>query len=144
MRAAAGRPGRRALSVKNTSRRAHHEHVLDGKATTELARILACIRDSAVELNRRQISELTGIPINAVTGRVNSVLEDKDLRDGLMKADRETGKRKPALIRVAYELVDPVTHRSVEYLELLPHVKPPRAVHFDLAAKQLPMELPCR
>lgn len=91
------------MTVKATSRSSYYQHVITGKAETQRERILACLLDSAVPLNRRQISELTGIPINAVTGRVNALME-KD-RDGY------------AFVVKAYDGRDPVTRRPCEYLE---------------------------
>ena len=76
----------------------HREHVLSGKATSQNNRILTCLFESAVPLCRRQIMKLTGIEINAVCGRVNTLIKSE-------------------LVRVAYEAVDPATNRLAEFLE---------------------------
>lgn len=88
--------------MKGTSKQAFREHVAEGGARTQREIILECIRDSAVPVNRRQIGELTGIPINAVTGRVNELM-DKNA-DGW------------APVKIAHEGRDPVTGRPCEFL----------------------------
>src|SRR3989304_1279502 len=45
-----------------------------GAPPSQRAKILACRFDSAVPLSRQQIVQLTGIPLNAVCGRVNQLL----------------------------------------------------------------------
>lgn len=91
------------MGVRGTSRSAYQEHVVAGKAETQRERILECLRDSATPLNRRQIHKITGIPINAVTGRVNALMEEKD--------------GAPALVHKVYDGRDPVTGAPCEFLE---------------------------
>jgi hypothetical protein len=91
------------MAVRGTSRSAYQEHVVSGKAVTQRERILECLRDAATPLNRRQIHKLTGIPINAVAGRVNALMEEK------------AGNH--ALVRKVYDGRDPVTGAPCEYLE---------------------------
>ena len=93
----AGRPGRRPLT-SFTSRHAYAEQVVSGRATTQRERILECLKASAVPLTRRQLSELTRIPLNAVCGRVNVLVTD-------------------GLARVAFEDEDQVTHTRAQFLE---------------------------
>ena len=81
-----------------TSLVGHREHILSGKATSQRNRILACLFESAVPLCRRQIMKLTGIEINAVCGRVNTLIKSE-------------------LVRVAYEAVDPATDHLAQFLE---------------------------
>src|SRR3990167_6726271 len=76
----------------------YREHVLSGKATSKNNRILTCLFESAVPLCRRQIMKLTGIEINAVCGRVNTLIKSE-------------------LLRVAYEAVDPATCRLAQFIE---------------------------
>ena len=78
-----------------TSQHAHRAHLLSGMRT-QRERVLLCIQANA-PCSRRQIKELTGIEINAVCGRVNT----------LLKSD---------LIRVLFEGTDPLTKKTVEYL----------------------------
>ena len=87
--------------VAQTSRGAYYEHVLNGGARTQRERIMALWDFMQIPLNRRQISELTHIPINAVCGRVGALLE----------AD--------ALV-VSHTDLDPETNKRVEYLEPAP------------------------
>jgi hypothetical protein len=95
--------GLEILTVKPTSKQAFREHVEERKARTQREIILECIRDSSVPINRNQICKLTGIRINAVTGRVNELLQKN--ADGW------------APVRVAYEGRDPKSNRPCEYLE---------------------------
>ena len=91
-------------SVRLTSLHAHTEQVISGRARTQREKILECLRQHNGSLTRRMISELTRIPINAVTGRVNAMLP----------ADGKIG-----LVRVAYEEIDPGTARVSEWIELV-------------------------
>ena len=86
--------------VKTTSIRAYMKSAVDGKLKPQRLRIYDCLMDSAVPLTRRQISKLTGIEINAVTGRVNSMISSE----------------RP-LIKVAYIGNDPATGNRAEFLE---------------------------
>ena len=107
----------------DTSRSAHRQHAIDGKATTQLARILAYVRHAGNPVSRAQIAHAFSkdygraawgerrlttwdggpvIPLASVCGRVNSVLEDPDLRDGLTRARPDDGQRDQAFLRVAY------------------------------------------
>jgi len=90
--------------VRLTSLHAHTEQVISGRARTQREKILECLRQHNGSLTRRMISELTRIPINAVTGRVNAMLP----------ADGKIG-----LVRVAYEEVDPGTARVSEWIDLV-------------------------
>ena len=78
-----------------TSSHAHRAHLLSGMRT-QRERVLACIVANA-PCSRRQIKELTGIEINAVCGRVNT----------LLKSD---------LVAVLFEDRDPNTDKLVEML----------------------------
>ena len=102
-------------NVRLTSLEAHTEQIISGRARTQRERILECLRQSRGPLTRRMISELTRIPINAVTGRVNAMLP----------ADGKIG-----LVRVAYEEVDPGTARVSEWIELVTPEPVQREFHF--------------
>jgi chromosome segregation and condensation protein ScpB len=91
-----------------TSLTSYREAVLNGKLSGQRARIMACLFDSAVPLSRQQITQVTGIPINAVCGRVNELL-------GRVKDIPEEKQIK--LIRVAYEEKHPISGGTREYLE---------------------------
>ena len=85
-------------NVSLTSTHAHREQIVSGRAQSQRERILECLKNSAVPLTRRQISELTRIPINAVCGRVNTLVASE-------------------LVRVAYEDEDQGTGTSAQFLE---------------------------
>lgn len=85
-------------NVSLTSAHAHREQILSGRSATQRGRILDCLRNSAVPLTRRQISELTRIPINAVCGRVNTLVAS-------------------GLVRVVYEDEDQGTATRAQFLE---------------------------
>jgi hypothetical protein len=88
----------RSEGVTTTSRHAHRKQIISGRAASQRERILECLRNSAVPLTRRQIAELTRIPINAVCGRVNVLVAS-------------------GLARVAYEDEDQVTGTRAQFLE---------------------------
>jgi predicted ArsR family transcriptional regulator len=85
-------------NVSLTSLHAHREQIVSGRGQSQRERILECLKASAVPLTRRQISELTRIPINAVCGRVNTLVASE-------------------LVRVAYEDEDQGTGTSAQFLE---------------------------
>src|SRR3970040_1696574 len=95
-----------------TSLVGYREHVLSGKATAQRNQILSCLFESAVPLCRRQIAKLTNIEINAVCGRVNTLIKSE-------------------LVRVTYEAVDPMTNRLAEFIEpTWPQLKQKSFEHF--------------
>ena len=121
----------------DTSRSAHRQHAIDGKATTQIQRILAFVRHAGNPVSRAQIAHAFSkdygraawgerrittwddgppIPLASVCGRVNSVLEDPDLRDGLTRARPDDGQRDPAFLRVAYRAPGELGH-EVEFIE---------------------------
>ena len=81
-----------------TSLVGYREHVISGKATSQRNRILGCLFESDTPLDRRQLSVLTRIPINAVCGRVNTLIKSE-------------------LVHVAYEAVDPATGHIAQFIE---------------------------
>jgi len=90
----------------------YREHVLSGKATSQNNRILTCLFESAVPLCRRQIAKLTNIEINAVCGRVNTLIKSE-------------------LVRVVYEAPDPITGKLAQFLEpIWPQLKQKTFEHF--------------
>ena len=73
-------------NVSLTSLHAHQEQVVSGRAQTQTEKILDCLL-SVDALTRRQISELSRLPINVVCARVDVLIksgrahvayEDKD------------------------------------------------------------------
>lgn len=85
-------------NVSLTSLHAHTEQIVSGRAQSQRERILDCLKNSTVPLTRRQLSELTRIPINAVCGRVSTLLASD-------------------LVRIAYEDEDQGTGTSAQFLE---------------------------
>jgi len=86
--------------VTATSRSSYRDHVISGKAKSQRQKILDLLEMASLPRNRREISLLLGIPINAVCGRVAALLENGD-------------------IRIAYVERDPQTNQRVEYLEFV-------------------------
>lgn len=60
--------------IRQTSLAAHHEHATSGALLTQQGFILQFLRDNGPH-TRQQISDATGIQINAVSGRVNKLIE---------------------------------------------------------------------
>jgi len=60
---------------------------------TQRERILDFLERHQMPRNRREISVMTGISINAVCGRVNALLEDDELHVAYVDEDQVTGKR---------------------------------------------------
>ena len=82
--------------VKSTSRSSYYQHVIEGKAKTQREQILECLKDSK-PLTRLQISDITGIRLTSVCGRVNALIENGQ-------------------VSVDHEGIDPATNRPAEYL----------------------------
>ena len=86
--------------IAYTSIAAYRESVLDGTVTAqhgEIMRLMYRAREYGVVLNRRIIAVRSGFPINAVTGRVRTLIDS-------------------GLLEVESERVDPITKKKVEYL----------------------------
>jgi hypothetical protein len=63
------------MPPKSSSIRAYIDHVRNGGVKRQQDKIMACyLENDPVWLTRNQVEELTGIRINAVTGRVNILL----------------------------------------------------------------------
>ena len=82
--------------VKPTSRSSYYDHVMEGKAKTQRERILECLENSK-PLTRLQISDITGIRLTSVCGRVNALIENNQ-------------------VSIDHEGIDPATNRPAEYL----------------------------
>jgi len=87
------------IGPKTASREAYREHVISGKAQSQRNRILNFMERHQLPRNRREISLLTGFPINVVTARVNALIENGDLVE-------------------EHFCVDPVTRHRVGYVEI--------------------------
>jgi predicted ArsR family transcriptional regulator len=82
--------------IKATSRSSYYQHVIEGKAKTQREQILECLENSK-PLTRLQISDITGIRLTSVCGRVNALIENEQ-------------------VSVDHDGVDPATNRPAEYL----------------------------
>lgn len=85
--------------VKTASRLAYREHVISGRAKYQREIVLEFMERHQLPRNRREISLLTGLPINVVTARVNALIENGDLIE-------------------QHFAVDPVTNQRVGYVEI--------------------------
>lgn len=79
--------------MRDTSLAAHHQHSVSGAMLSQRQFILKFLQDNGSR-TRQQISDVTGIPINAVCGRVNELL-----KQGLVT---DSQKVKTAYGRTAY------------------------------------------
>lgn len=91
--------------VRDTSREAYKKVVISGKAQSQRNRILRFMERHQLPRNRREISVLTGFPINIVTARVNALIKNGDLVE-------------------EHFCVDPVTKHRVWYVEVPYRVTP--------------------
>ncbi len=87
------------MTPTTASRSSYRSHVIEGRARTQRLAIIYFMESHQLPRNRREISIMTGITINAVTGRVNALIENGDLIE-------------------EHYCVDPVTNRRVGYVEL--------------------------
>lgn len=87
--------------IRETSRNAYHSLDLN-ESEARIMRFMHSLPPGTA-LNRRQISERSGIPINGVAGRVNSLVFDKGYLEELpAERDPQTGKSAhPVRIRAA-------------------------------------------
>ena len=80
-------------NVRPTSRSSYYDHVVSGKSKSQRVRIMESMLLHRFPRNRREISLMTGIPINAVCGRVNALIENGDLQIARINIDPSTGRR---------------------------------------------------
>lgn len=79
-------------ATAQTSKDAYQRHRDSGKALTQAQRVLAFIRENP-RCSRADIAAGTGIRLASVCGRVNELLEAKDVREQGVKTDMDTGMR---------------------------------------------------
>ena len=92
------------MSISTTSINAYTDIKNDGTTATQKNIILDALDDAAKPLSAREIKELTGLEINAVSGRINDLK-----KDGLLV---EAEKRKCS---ITHRLVTPVTSLSHKF-----------------------------
>jgi len=85
--------------MKDTSTEAYIANIKEGKTSLQAVQVFNCIRNNP-PLTRLEISEKTGIPINAVCGRVNELLHAHLIVEGDKKLQR-TGRQAYTLKAVA-------------------------------------------
>ena len=85
------------MTVKATSRSSYYDHVMEGKSLSQREQILACLESNPLPMTRLTISDLTGIRLTSVCGRVNALIENGQ-------------------VGVAFEDIDPSTGRAAEFL----------------------------
>lgn len=65
-----------AAGVRSTSLEAHKKLKASGQLTEQQKKVMAWVRAQPGDVTRGEISAGTGLPINAVTGRVHELLHD--------------------------------------------------------------------
>ena len=85
------------MTPKPTSRSSYYNHVIEGKAQSQREQILSCLEANPLPMTRLTISDLTGIRLTSVCGRVNALVENGQ-------------------VGVAFEDIDPATGRTAEFL----------------------------
>jgi len=86
------------MNISTTSIEAYNDINSDGRSATQKNIILDTLDTIAKPLSAREVSNITGIEINAVSGRINDLK-----KDGLLV---EAEKRKCS---ISHRLVTPVT-----------------------------------
>jgi len=82
------------MTARNTSRTSFNDLINSGNATTQVQQILKVLRDQPKikDLTLKEISRLTGIEINAVSGRVNSMKKEGLVTEQCKRPCRISGR----------------------------------------------------
>ena len=77
-----------------TSTLAYYDIKNSGKRDTQVGQILNCLKDQelSTDLTLKEISRLTGLEINAVSGRVNGMKRDGLVSEAPKRQCRVTGR----------------------------------------------------
>ena len=67
--------------VRNTSIIAYDQLKSEGKDLTQKQRILKLINEENKPMSRKEISAVTGYEINAISGRVNTLLKEGKIKE---------------------------------------------------------------
>ena len=78
--------------IRQTSLECYQEIILDGTIVSQKLQVLYFIR-RFIGVTRNEISRETGITINAVCGRVKSLLDEKAIYEDRWKTDEITKKK---------------------------------------------------
>jgi predicted transcriptional regulator len=92
------------MNISTTSIEAYNDINSDGTSATQKNMILDTLDEIGKPLSAREVSNITGIEINAVSGRINDLK-----KDGLLV---EAEKRKCS---ISHRLVTPVTSLSHKF-----------------------------
>ena len=92
------------MNISTTSIEAYNDINSDGTSATQKNMILDTLDEMGKPLSAREVSQITGIEINAVSGRINDLK-----KDGLLV---EAEKRKCS---ITHRLVTPVTSLSHKF-----------------------------
>ena len=92
------------MSISTTSIEAFNDINSDGRSASQKNMILDTLDEIGKPLSAREVSNITGIEINAVSGRINDLK-----KDGLLV---EAEKRKCS---ISHRLVTPVTSLSHKF-----------------------------
>jgi predicted transcriptional regulator len=79
---------------RSTSTLAYRDIKNSGKRDTQVGQILSCLEDQelSTDLTLKEISRLTGLEINAVSGRVNGMKKDGLVSEAPKRQCRVTGR----------------------------------------------------
>ena len=87
--------------VATTSKMAYEDLIRSGKDNTQNGRILAAITLFPTGITRRELGQVTGIELGAVSGRVNKLVELGQIEEaGTVKCDitgKTVGVLKPVI-----------------------------------------------
>ena len=67
--------------VRTTSIIAYDQLISEGKELTQKQRILKLINEENKPMSRKEISAVTGYVINAISGRVNTLLKEGKIKE---------------------------------------------------------------
>ena len=67
--------------IRETSRVAYEDLKMSGKRLTQKERIVRLLKKKETPMSRKEISVMTGMEINAVSGRVNDLLKEGKLKE---------------------------------------------------------------
>ena len=91
-------------NVREASRSAYYDQVISGRTKYQREIIMEFMKRHQLPRNRREISLMTGLPINVVTGRVNSLIENGDLIEEHFAVDPVTNKR-VGYVEIPYKVI---------------------------------------
>lgn len=81
-----------SIGVKDTSLQAYRDIIESGTAEKQRERVFLAIHKCIVAPTRTELAKLTGIPINAICGRVNELVKSCVVIEADKRECRETGK----------------------------------------------------